>query len=225
MFFVVFLIIWDNKLITKKGEIKISDEIFKVIKNNLILYIFILILGTGISFIIYLKTPIKYSSQGTFSYVGIGGSIKTTKFDKNGSITYENFKPGDGDIIFSKFITKDNVNIKFNSGEGTYTVIANSLNSEQSIADVNQFLDSLLLFNQEFLFNKLSTETSNKRKAQIQSIMDNPQKSFPLIIKAEKFEVINNRYLIIFYGIIISFLLGITTIFLKEKVRNLWFLF
>lgn len=198
-----------------------SDEIFKVIKKHLILYIFILIFGTSISFIIYLKTPIKYSSQGTFSYVGIGGSIKTTKFDKNGSITYENFKPGDGDIVFSKFVTKDNVNIKFNSGEGTYTVMANSLNSEQSILDVNQFLDSLLIFNQEFLFNKLSTETSDKRKFQIQSIMDNPKKSFPLIIRAEKFEVINNRYLILFYGTIISFILGIIAIFLKEKVENL----
>lgn len=198
-----------------------SDKIFKVIKKHLILYIFILIFGTSMSFIIYLKTPIKYSSQGTFSYVGIGGSIKTTKFDKNGSITYENFKPGDGDIVFSKFVTKDNVNIKFNSGEGTYTVMANSLNSEQSILDVNQFLDSLLIFNQEFLFNKLSTETSDKRKFQIQSIMDNPKKSFPLIIRAEKFEVINNRYLILFYGTIISFILGIIAIFLKEKVENL----
>ncbi|WP_297598425.1 hypothetical protein [uncultured Cetobacterium sp.] len=198
-----------------------SNDILRVIKKHSQLFFLILCSGLAISFGVYLHTPIKYYAQGAFSYVGIGGSIKTTKLDNNGIVTYENFKPGDGDIVFSKFITKDNVSIKFNSGEGTYTVIANSLNSEQSIIDVNEFLDSLLLFNQEFLFNKLSTETSNKKRVQIQTLINNPKKSFPLIIKAETFEVINNRYLILFYGFIISFIFGITTIFLKEKVENL----
>ncbi|MGL5711052.1 MAG: hypothetical protein ACRCW9_09465, partial [Cetobacterium sp.] len=162
-----------------------------------------------------------YSAKGFFKYIEPEGQIKITKIDGNGIITYESFTPGDGGLYIPSLIKSDSLNLSLNTGNGIYTVTAKSFDPTSAINDVNNFLSKLLKSNTDFLKDKLLSIEDEEKKIKINSLIKTPATSFPLIIEAEKVEIIDKRYLIIFYGFILSFFISLTVSILKERVDEI----
>ncbi|MGL5543708.1 MAG: hypothetical protein ACRDB6_01225 [Cetobacterium sp.] len=198
-----------------------SAQLLKLIKKNIKTFLSIFFICVSITTYIYNTNPISYSAKGFFKYIEPEGQIKTTKIDGNGIITYESFTPGDGGLYIPSLVKSDSLNLSLNTGNGIYTITAKSFDSTSAIDDVNNFLSKLLKYNTDFLKDKLLSIEDEEKKIKIHSLIKNPVASFPLIIEAEKVEVVDKRYLIIFYGFILSFFISLTISILKERVDEL----
>lgn len=75
--------------------------------------------------------------------------------------------------------------------------------------------------NIDFLNKKLLYTTSKDEKLKFKMLLEDPSKSFPLIIKATSVEAIDKRYLILFWGFIFSFFISLTGTIIKERVDEL----
>lgn len=198
-----------------------SKELLLIIKKYKLLCAFTFILGLVATFYLYSKKPIEYSATVKFKYINPSGVSKITKIDKNGIITLEKFEPGEGGIDLASFNNDSNIKVSFNSENGVYIVTSISLSSNSSIDQVNNFLDLLIAKNSEFLKEKLEYTTSQNEKNKIEDLIKYPHKSFPQIVKAVKTDVIDNRYIIIFLGSILSLFFTITVALLKKRVDEI----
>ena len=195
-----------------------SQDFLKILKFHKYLFLSIFTLGLVTTFYFYISTPIFYSSKGIFRYIEPEGTLKTTKIDINGTITYESFTPGTGGLHIPSLINNNSLKLSFNSGNGLYTIISKSINPNMPIVDINNFLDYIIMTNIEFLKEKLLYSTSLNEEIKYKYLLENPAKSFPLIIKADSIEIIDKRYLILFFGFIFSFFISLTCVILKERV-------
>ncbi|MGL4652090.1 hypothetical protein [Cetobacterium sp.] len=198
-----------------------SIQLLKLIKKNIKTFIWSFFISLSITTYLYFTNPIIYSAKGIFKYIEPEGQSKVTKIDTNGTITYESFTPGDGGLHIPSLIKSDSLNISLNTGNGIYTITSKSFDSNYPITEVNNFLNELFEININFLNNKLKSIEEDEKKLKFQNLIKNPSKSFPLLIKADKIETIDNRYLIIFYGFIISFFISLTTVVIKERVDEI----
>lgn len=198
-----------------------SIQLLKLIKKNIKTFLSIFFICISFTTYIYHTNPISYSAKGFFKYIEPEGQIKITKIDGNGIITYESFTPGDGGLYIPSLIKSDSLNLSLNTGNGIYTVTAKSFDPTSAINDVNNFLSKLLKSNTDFLKDKLLSIEDEEKKIKINSLIKTPATSFPLIIEAEKVEIIDKRYLIIFYGFILSFFISLTVSILKERVDEI----
>ena len=148
-----------------------SKELLLIIKKYKFLCIFTFILGLITTFYVYSKNPIEYYATAKFKYINPSGVSKTTKFDKNGIITFEKFEPGEGGIDLPSFNNDSSTKVNFNSENGVYIVTNRSLSSDSSIAQVNNFLDSLIAKNSEFLKERLKYTTSQEEKNKIEDLI------------------------------------------------------
>ncbi len=195
-----------------------SKELLLIIKKYKFLCIFTFILGLITTFYVYSKNPIEYYATAKFKYINPSGVSKTTKFDKNGIITFEKFEPGEGGIDLPSFNNDSSTKVIFNSENGVYIVTNRSLSSDSSIAQVNNFLDSLIAKNSEFLKERLKYTTSQEEKNKIEDLIKYPHKSFPQIVKAVETDIIDDRHIIIFLGSILSLFFTVTVAILKKRV-------
>ncbi|MDX8336080.1 MULTISPECIES: hypothetical protein [Cetobacterium] len=198
-----------------------SKDFFKIIKTHKYLFYSIFFIGLILTSYFYLTTPVIYSAKGSFRYIEPEGTIKTTKIDTNGTVTYESFTPGDGGLYIPNLIDKDSLKLSYNSGNGIYTIISQSIYSHIPITEINNFLESIIAKNIEFLNEKLSYVNSLEEELKIKILLENPKKSFPIIIKANSLEIIDKRYLILFFGFIFSFFISLTSVIIKERVDEI----
>lgn len=198
-----------------------SKDFFKIIKIHKYLFLSIFSIGLILTFYFYITTPVLYSSKGLFRYIEPEGTLKTTKIDINGIVTYESFTPGDGGLYIPSLINSDSLKVSFNSGNGMYTLVSQSINPNIPIDEVNNFLNHIVVTNLEFLKEKLLYASSLDEENKYKFLLENPTKSFPLIIKANSIEIVDKRYLIIFFGFIFSFFISLTSVIIKERVDEL----
>lgn len=198
-----------------------SKEILAIIKKYKLLYLFTFFLGILITLYLYSTKSIQYISTGYFKYIPPNGITKTTKIDKNGTVTYESFDPGEGGLDFTPLANNKNLTVEFNTSKGIYVVKCNTISSNLSTAEVNNFLNLVVTKNSDFLKEKLIYAHSLEDKLKLENLIEYPQKSFPQIIRAEKVDIIDDRYIIIFIGVILSFFLSITVTILKKRVDEI----
>ncbi|MGL4997648.1 MAG: hypothetical protein ACRC5W_02135 [Cetobacterium sp.] len=147
---------------------------------------------------------------------------KVTKVDSNGTITYESFIPGNSGLhIPSLIIDRKSLKLSLNTGNGIYTIISESQNQDIPIKEINNFLDNLFYINSNFLKEKLLETNINEEILKIQNLIENPKKTFPIITRANKVEVVDNRYLILLAGFVLSFFSALTITVLKSRVDEL----
>ncbi len=198
-----------------------SKDFFKIIKTHRYLFFSLFILGLLFTSYFYFTTPIRYSAKALFRYIEPQGATKITKIDVNGTITYESITPGNDGLYILGLIDSDSLKISFNGGNGIYTVSSESVDRNFPIDEVNNFLDFAIMANIDFLNKKLLYTTSKDKKLKFKMLLEDPSKSFPLIIKATSVEAIDKRYLILFWGFIFSFFISLTGTIIKERVDEL----
>ncbi|MGL5356832.1 MAG: hypothetical protein ACRDAQ_09905 [Cetobacterium sp.] len=199
-----------------------SKYFLKLIKNRFQFFLFVFSIGMFVSLYTYVNKPVIYSAKGVFKYIEPEGINKVTKVDENGTITYESFMPGNSGLNLQSLIQKNSsLKLSLNSGNAIYTLTSESQNKDIPIKEVNNFLDSLFYINFNFLEEKLLETKVEAEIVKIKSLIQNPKKSFPLLIKADKVETIDNRYLILLTGFILSFFIALTSLVLKERVDEL----
>ncbi len=199
-------------------EVSMSNQLLKLMKKNMKIFLTIFFICISFTGYIYSIKPITYSAKGFFKYIEPDGQTKITKTDVNGIITYESFTPGDGGLYIPSLIKKDSLKLSLNNGNGIYTITAKAFDSTTPINEVNNFLSELLKINTSFLNDKLLSIEEEEKKIKIYNLIKNPMISFPLIIEADKVEIVDKRYLIIFYGFILSFFISLTISILKERI-------
>ncbi|MGL5798193.1 MAG: hypothetical protein ACRCYT_08300 [Cetobacterium sp.] len=198
-----------------------SEEFLKLIKSRFSIFISIFLVGILATVYVYSTKPVIYVAKGTFKYIEPDGVNKTTKIDTNGTITYESIEPGKEGLHIPSLIKNRDLKISLNTGNGVYTVLSESKNKNLPIKEVNEFLENLSEINYTFLTEKLNMTIIEEEVIRIKNLIDNPKKSFPFISHAEDLEMIDNRYLVILSGIILSFFFALTIIVLKDRVDEL----
>ena len=195
-----------------------SKDFFKIINAHRYLFFSIFIIGLIFTSYFYFTSPITYSAKALFRYIEPEGATKITKVDINETITYESITPGSGGLYIPSLINSDSLKISFNTGNGIYTVVSKSILKDFPINEVNNFLDFVVITNINFLNEKLLYATSKDEEIKFKALLENPTKSFPLIIKADSIEIIDKRYLILFFGFIASLFVSLTGVIIKERV-------
>ncbi len=195
-----------------------SRDFFKIIKTHRYLFFSVFITGLSFTAYLYFTTPVTYSAKALFRYIEPEGATKVTKIDINETVTYESITPGNSGLYIPGLINSDSLKISFNGGNGMYTVTSESTSPIFPIEEVNKFLDLIIRTNTNFLNEKLRYSTSKDEINKFKNLLENPTKSFPTIIRAKSVETIDDRYLILFFGIIFSFFTSLTVAIFKERV-------
>lgn len=195
-----------------------SRDFFKIIKTHRCLFFSVFITGLSFTAYLYFTTSVTYSAKALFRYIEPEGATKVTKIDINETVTYESITPGNSGLYIPGLINSDSLKISFNGGNGMYTVTSESTSPIFPIEEVNKFLDLIIRTNTNFLNEKLRYSTSKDEINKFKNLLENPAKSFPTIIRAKSVETIDNRYLILFFGIIFSFFTSLTVAIFKERV-------
>lgn len=206
-----------------------SQEILKTIGKNIKIFSASFLILSAAATIKISNMPVQYKAQAFFRYMGMEPMEVTIKEDNNGTITLKSFRAGEDNLDiatllkgeeFKKIKGEGEVTLRFDNGNGNY-ILEGRGNTPEIIADVNNSLKFIQDKNREFLERKISGERDIETRAKIESELENPDRSFPIIVEAYESEQVDNKKgtLLLFSLMIIS-LLSILMAFISEEIKE-----
>lgn len=208
-----------------------SREILEVISRNIKIFIVtaVLVFAGGAWKII--SPPQEYRAVSYFRYMGTEPGEITVKKDNNGTITLVKYELGKGNLDiqtlfrspeFNQLKGENRARLTFDSGNGNHTLEVTGKDQEEILNISGKYLEKFLEKNREFLQKKISLERETAAREKLVFELENEERSFPLLIRAEKTqEVEKGRGIALFFALITGIFLGITGAFIAQTVREL----
>ncbi|MGL6098766.1 MAG: hypothetical protein ACRC0G_03965 [Fusobacteriaceae bacterium] len=208
-----------------------SKEILEVIFKNIKVFFVVAFLFFGGVLLKIMKFPEQYKAISYFRYMGIEPGEITVKKDNNGTVTLTKYKLGEGNLdIQTLFKSKEFIQIKgdnratltFDSGNGNHILEVIGVERE-SILNISEiYLEKILKSNRDFIERKISIENDKEKKDKYVFELENIDRSFPLIVKAEKTEKVDSKKgIFIFFALIIAMCLGIIASFIAQALKEI----